>query len=292
MASLTKLTPRLEWLLSEEIRPFVLARKESRVSEPGGNFSLDWFPQDPLFMNPLRVDDVYFSNALLNMEARAFQHNGMGMPRWVFFDCAIMPGFISGFAHRTETLPEPIIKHVGPENLLGEWTPISMFIVIPTMVKGEWVAHNLSSVNSLIPRDERFYGLGFLSKAFGLAYANIDICCGMTQWGSPALKLHSHYGFIELLTAYTPAHTYASTLTYRLKVNPAEWVRFFTKEESDEFIEKYEKTGLKIHPGHVESQLQVQRRIEQGEGPFYLNAAQVRVQKTSQELDLYQIKQK
>ncbi|MEZ4873543.1 MAG: hypothetical protein R2827_15140 [Bdellovibrionales bacterium] len=74
----------------------------------------------------------------------------------------------------------------------------------------------MSSINALVPKEDRLYGLGFLSKAFGLAYANIRTCCGMTQWNSPAIRLHSHYGVLEVLTAFTPAHTHAHTLTYRL----------------------------------------------------------------------------
>ena len=182
-------------------------------------------------MDPLRMGDIYFSNALLNMESKAFETSSMPMPRWVFYDCAVMPGFISGFARRTETLPASIRNFLGEQNLHGEWTPVSMFIVIPTMVENEWVAHNLSSINALIPKEDRLYGLGFLSKAFGLAYANIEVCCGVTQWNSHALRLHSHYGIVEILTAYTPAHTYPNSLTYRLQVDPSEWVRFFSGEE-------------------------------------------------------------
>ena len=46
-----------------------------------------------------------------------------------------------------------------------EWTPLSLFITIPSMgPDGEWVAHNLCSANCLLPKEDRFYGLGFLSK--------------------------------------------------------------------------------------------------------------------------------
>lgn len=285
--SLTKLDSRLEWLGSEDIRPFVLLRGDSRVSHPGKYFDLHWFPQEPLLVDPLKMGDIHFSNALLHMEAKAFEASGMAMPRWVFFDCAVMPGLISGFAQRTSTLPRSIKNYLGQEILQSEWTPLSLFIVIPTMNKNEWVAHNLTSMNALIPKSDRHYGLGFLSKAFGLAYANVQICCGMTQWGSPALKLHSHYGVIEVLTAYTPAHTYANTITYRLKVDPSEWVRFFTGEISPIFEETYEPAGFMLDPHSEESQIAFQNKIEQGMGPFFLNATEIRQKDMDQEFTVY-----
>ena len=52
-----------------------------------------------------------------------------------------------------------------------------------------------------------------------MSYANIETC-GMTQW----FFLRSDFILImdfEVLTAYTPAHSYPERLAYRLNVNPA-----------------------------------------------------------------------
>ncbi|MCB0413706.1 MAG: hypothetical protein KDD50_05200 [Bdellovibrionales bacterium] len=290
MSSLLKLSPKLGWLAQDDIRPFVLARNECRVTDPGQLFSLDWFVNDFFYMDPLVIEDVYFANALLNMEHKAFASNDMPMPRWVFYDCAIMPGFVAGFAQRTERLAPSIRKILGEENLLGEWTPISMFITIPTMKSHEWMAHNLSSVNALIPKEDRFYGLGFLSKAFGLSYANIEWCCGVTQWTSPAMRLHTYYGFFEVLTAYTPAHTHATSLTYRLKVNPAEWSRFFTKEASKEFDQRFKPAGFEVDPEDEKSLIAFHKKISHKEGPFYLDAKEIREKKLHEKLTIYNLK--
>lgn len=287
MQELIDLSDRLSWLNSDDIKPYVICRKESRVKNPGKFFNLKWFHNEPLMMDPLKIDDVYFSNALMNMEAKAFQKSDMAMPRWVFYDCSIMPGFISGFAMRTSALKKSVVNVLGQENLLGEWTPISMFIIIPTMVDKEWVAHNLSSINALVPAADRLYGLGFLSKAFGLSWGNIEVACGMTQWTSPAIRLHSHYGFFEVLTAYTPAHSYAKTLTYRLKVSPSHWIRFFTKEESLEFQEQFEPAGFEIDPTDEKSLIDFHRMIERKEGPFYLDSQQVRTNDLKAKIKIY-----
>ena len=277
----------MDWLDGDNIRPYVFVRKDNRVKNPGVYFDSDWFPFEPILLDPLKMDHVHFANHILNMESRAFQTSKMAMSRWVFYDCAIMPGFVAGFVHRTSTLPRCIQKALG-DQLEVEWTPISLFIVIPAMARREWIAHNLCSVNILLEKEERYYGLGFLTKAFGLWYTNISVCCGITQWTSPAMKLHAHYGEMEVLTAYTPAHSYPQTLTYRLNVNTHYWGRFFTGQPSDEFEKNYQRqVGFVVEPQLKSSLIELQRRIERGEGPFFLRPSDVRCWSLGQVLPVY-----
>ena len=42
---------------------------------------------------------------------------------------------------------------------------------------------------------------------------------GATQWLSNALYVHTRFGSLDLVTAYTPAHSVAETLTYAFDVN-------------------------------------------------------------------------
>ena len=227
--------PRLEWLKNPDIRPYVYVREENRISKPGSAFELDWFAgKEPVYINPMRMDEVSFGNQILQIEAQAFGAKGMEMPRWVFFDCGVTPGFVAGFAIRTKALAPEVRENLGLDDT-HEWTPLSLFIIIPTMGEGEWVAHNLCSVNALLPKEQRMYGLGFLSKAFGLWYANVETCVGFTQWGNAAIKLHSYYGPFQILTAFTPLHSYPRTLTYRLETNPNMWPHFLTKSKIMEF---------------------------------------------------------
>ncbi len=277
---------RLEWLNSEDIRPYVFVREDMRVQEPGSKFDLDWFPQSPLWFNPLKVDEVSYANQILNMEQRAFKESGMAMPRWVFYDCAIMPGFVAGFAHKTATLPLEMQIALGGKSD-REWTPISLFIIIPTMRPGEWFAHNLCSINSLVSKESRLYGLGFLTKCFGLWHANIETCCGATQWGSPALKLHSQYGAIEVITSFTPTHDYSHTLTYRLQVDPEYWKGFFLKKQTGEFDSQFSDSGFQVSPKDEASIKELQAKIEVKEGPFYLSAAEISNKAIGETLKLY-----
>jgi hypothetical protein len=278
--------PKLNWLAGTDLRPYVYVRPENRITDPGKKFSLKWFPMEPLVKNPLQMDEVDFADQIIRLETRAFQASNMPMPRWVFYDCAIMPGFVAGFAlHRSKATKEML--DILQPSAGSEWLPISLFICIPAMAAKEWVAHNLCSLNSLIPSHQSIYGLGFLTKAFGLWYANVEVLCGITQWASPAVRLHTHYGDFEVLTAYTPVHSYARTLTYRMVTDVKEWKRFFTHEQAADFNEKYEEAGYSVDPKDDETLKAFQRRLEAGGTRYYLNATQIRTQALDAVLTVY-----
>ncbi len=137
---------------------------------------------------------MHFANHILNLEAKAFAKSQMPMDRCFFYDCAIIPGFVAGFAATRSSLSKEFLDVLEPESE-GEWIPIPLFIIIPSMKTDEWVSHILFSANSLVAKEERNWGLGILSETFGLWYANIKNHCGISQWKSPAMKLHAHFGF-------------------------------------------------------------------------------------------------
>lgn len=286
MLSELKQNPKLNWLDGETIRPYVFVRPENRIPLPGGLFELDWFPFETLYKNPLQMKESHFADTILNLESACFAKSGMQMPRWVFYDCAIIPGFVAGFAlHRSKASKE-IIDILKPADDC-EWIPISLFIIIPSMAPREWVAHNLCSINSIVSDSSKLYGVGFLTKAFGLWYANVEICCGITQWNSPAVRLHTHYGDFEVLTAYTPVHSYARTLTYRLKVDTAEWKRFFTAKPSPDFARRYEYAGFDVHRDDEASLKSFQFKLEDPKENYFLDATEIRTQPINSPLKVY-----
>ncbi len=271
---------KLDWMKNPDIRPYVFVRPENRIENPGEFHSqVKWFGKHQVvYKNPLNMDEVKFADRILQLESKAFSGSNMAMPRWVFYDCAIVPGFVAGFAAKKSALPKMVLEAL--EVNLSEdeiWVPLSLFIIIPTMSqKGEWVAHNLCSVNSLLKKEDQFHGIGFISKAFGLWYANVRTCCGMTQWTSPSVKLHANYGEFEVLTSFTPVHTYARTLTYRLKVIPEQWDSFLSKTDRHKTKQKLEYAGFDVDPEDEASLIRFQRRLEKGEGPFYLNSQETK----------------
>ncbi len=284
-------TQKAPWLKSPHIRPYVFVRPENQIHKYGTRHRIDWFQNPIIIKNPLHLDELEFAEQIYYLEGNAFGPANMAMPRWVFYDCAVMPGLCTGFAYRTSELPKSF-REIMRFSDSCEWTPISLFIIIPTLHRGEWVAHNLCSINSLLKdKKDHLYALGFLSKAFGLWYANAEQCSGMTQWGSPALKLHTHYGHLEMIGSYAPVHSHAKTVTYRTQVSSDSWEKFFTRDMDLSFLEKYGPTGETIDPRVESSMIHLQKKIEQGEGPFFLSAAEIS-QKTLQEpLNIFKSKQ-
>lgn len=283
------LSENIPWWNSENIRPYVFVRNENHISQPGKKHRLNWFDKEPIYKDPLDLAELPFAEYIYHIENTAFGPSAMPMPRWVFYDCAVMPGFVCGFAYKKDKLPEAL-KAVLPNLAPIDWVPLSLFIIIPTMHKGEWVAHNLCSLNSFLEKKDQFYGLGFLSKAFGLWYANVEMCSGMTQWGSPALKLHSHFGHLEIIGAYAPVHSHSKTITYRALVDTNNWELFFSKEPDLVFLERYEKTELIIDPQNEKSMIDLQTKIQNKEGPFYLSASEVYQNNLKTALNIYRPK--
>lgn len=290
LASINPLLLKSDWMHTGDIRPYVFVRPENKIESPGSRHHLDWFQFEPIYKNPLDLKELPFAEAIYQIEWKSFGKQDLAIPRWVFYDCAAMPGFIAGFAGRTAKLPDQLLKELNYSKD-NEWCPLSLFIIIPTMHKNEWVAYDLCSVNSILPKEKQYYGLGFLTKAFALWYANVHQCSGMTQWGSPSLKLHSHYGHLEVIGAYAPLHTHAKTMTYRCEVNTDCWEKFFTREPDLAFLENYRPTSYSVDPGNEKAMIDIQNKIQNNEGPFYLSASEIAQKGIKDSLTLYQRKQ-
>lgn len=308
----THVLSKASWLANADIRPYVFVRPENQIHLPGSLHRLNWFSNKPVIKNPLNVNEIAFADRIYSLEERAFGPSNMAMPRWVFYDCGVMPGFVAGFCIRPSSMSPELRKVLDPKNFAAtaspvkkssvltevqsldemDWVPLSLFIIIPTMHKGEWVAHNLCTANSLLPKEHQLYGLGFLSKAFGLWYANVEQCSGMTQWGSPAIKLHSHFGHMEVIGSYAPVHSHAKTITYRCQVNTKCWEQFFTREPDLAFLEKFAPRNFTIDPKDEKSMLDLQSKIERGEGAFYLSAGEIAAQNLDMPLTIYSEKGK
>ena len=61
-------------------------------------------------------------------------------------------------------------------------------------------------------------GLASVTKALALKTFRAAEQIGATQWDSEALFIHTRFGPLDLVTAWTPAHSEPPTLTYRFDV--------------------------------------------------------------------------
>jgi hypothetical protein len=280
------------WMSDPDICPYVILHQSNRTALKGARHGdFDWFQTAPLLKDPLKTQDFDFVNGARLLDHAAFGSAGLEMPKWVYYDCAILPGLIAGFAMKAARLEAdfgPTVMEKLGVKAGTEWVPISLFIIIPTMEPGHWMAHNLCSINELVVPAKKLKGLGFLSKAFGLWYADVEYLFGVTQWLRPAVKLHTNFGYLSLVTAHTPLHTYSHSLTYRMKVDSSHWQGFFDRTAPQgAFESEFEPTGLWVKPRLEESLRDVQLRIERGEGPFFLSGREILATQVGERLQLY-----
>ncbi|MBL8602344.1 MAG: hypothetical protein JNK72_10520 [Myxococcales bacterium] len=208
MPKKVKLAPAFEEAL-KFCRPYVVAPKDHLRFldlkplgvEVTGNLQID----------PTRLDSQRFLTWIERLDAQTFGPQAMAMPRWVFYDCAEWPSALFGLAARPEDLSLSLRERfeVAPRDKV--WVPLSLHVAIPTVKPGEFFEHNVGSLGS----EAGLKGLGTFTKALGVRLLKAQSLVGAAQWGSRALGMHQRFGPLELLTVFTPAHSYPRSLTYR-----------------------------------------------------------------------------
>jgi len=201
-----------------EMTPFL-------VATPGHRDLLERCPlglqiPDENIIDPTSTKSERFLLLLQTLDRLTFGPEGMPMPRWVFYDCAEIPGAIFGFAKRPEELSPSVRNELGLYPGETGLVPFSMYIAIPIRPPDIWFGHNLASLNPTFPA-MGLRGLASITKALGLVAFRSTQQIGATQWDSDALHIHTRFGPLDLLTAWTPAHLESATLTYRLHVTDA-----------------------------------------------------------------------
>jgi hypothetical protein len=168
-------------------------------------------------VDPMRASSATFLDLLQRLDGLTFGPEGMPMDKWVFYDCAELPGFIWGFATVAKDLTPHEREVFGvPAGYEGP-VPFSMYIAIPMHEPGAWFGHNLASLNRTFP-DRHLHHLGSITKAVALKAFKVERFVGATQWTSKALFIHARFGPLDLQTAWTPAHSINETLTYAFTV--------------------------------------------------------------------------
>lgn len=160
--------------------------------------------------NPLVLSSRNFIESLMRLDQLSFGPGGMGMPKWVLFDCALIPGFIIGFGTEAQNLSQADRLILGCKD--NDFVPLSMYIAIPNATTDSWFGHNLSSLNHIL--EHELTGLGLLTKYYALGVMGIEKLIGATQWDSNALGLHLKLSPMKLLASYVPIHTHENTLCY------------------------------------------------------------------------------
>lgn len=259
------------------------------VTYPGNHSAVDLSPYgltiDPeRVYDPTRLRSREVIDGLHRLDAFSFGGQEMLMPRWVLFDCGEFPGIVFGFGRKASELGDELRRAydvIGPSHN-DTFVPLSMWVAIRCAEDGAWFGHNLSSSN-YVAQTEPLSGLGTITKAFGVRLAKIVKQYGATQWSSTSINLHLALGEMNLLNAYTPAHTHVETFTYRIDVDPKRvaaplmpgWRR--PTEGGDRFVDSDNPGAIKaLHEEMEQGTKLVLHRVEQRPGNaqrLWMNAA-------------------
>ncbi len=209
--------------LIEELVPYVVATPANQVGLDLCPFGLQLSPDQ--IIDPLRTSSGFFLDLLHRLDGLTFGPEGMPMPKWVFYDCAELPGAIFGLARPAATLwPAARSLFSIPADYDG-LVPLSMYVAIPMANRGVWFGHNLASLAPVLRAEGLtgidLRGLGSITKGLAVRCFRMQWFWGATQWLSKALFIHSKFGPLQLATAWTPAHSELQTLTYGFDVNEA-----------------------------------------------------------------------
>lgn len=216
---------------------------------------------DENLIDPTATASERFLLLLQTLDRLTFGPEGMPMPRWVFYDCAEIPGAIFGFAKRAEDLSLSVRDALGLYPEETGLVPFSMYIAIPIHPPEIWFGHNLASLNPTFPA-LGLRGLASITKALGLVAFRSTQQIGATQWDSDALHIHTRFGPLDLLTAWTPAHLESATLTYRLHVTD-QAVRHALGDPDAHM--PYPEPHFEIEADDFGEMQELQARIEDGE---------------------------
>ncbi len=216
---------------------------------------------ESLRVDPTRLASERFITWIERLDAQTFGPQAMAMPRWVFYDCSEWPSALFGLAARPSAISPRLREVFGVAPADRLWVPITLHVAIPTVRTGEFFEHNVGSLG----REVGIRGLGTYTKALGCRVLRAKTLVGAAQWTGKALGMHLQFGPLELLTAFTPAHSYPRTLTYRHSTD-LETLTRVVRGNAPPVPEATSK--IKIDDGRLKT---LQRRIERGHSRFFLS---------------------
>jgi len=243
------------------------------VATPGAFRAIDPAPfglATRWHIDPLVMKNGAFFRLLQRLDQLTFGPAGMPMERWVFYEGAELPGAIYGLALEASALnaAERATLEV-PPSYTGP-VPFAMYIAIPMRTavgprravcagRRTFFGHNLASLNRVFP-ERRLGHLGSITKALALAAFRVERQVGATQWASSALFIHTKFGPLELLTAWTPAHSISMTLTYAfdvtdrsLRAAAGDPSVVLARPEPDRFLVADDEVGMQALQAEIEA---------------------------------------
>ena len=252
---LTGWTPQYRHIV-ETCEPFVISYTENWPHLDLAPFGVSISESHRFTATRLASRDVI--NGLHHLDAVTFGDQNMLMPRWVLFDCGEFPGIVFGFGRKARDLPSYTRTVYEVTHRDDAFVPLSMWVAIPCAEPHAWFGHNLSSANLILKGNDALPGLALLTKALGVKITRCKKQYGATQWSSPSIGLHLKLGDMEVLSAYTPAHTHPETLAYCIDVDDATLAGNFQgatprAPQGQRFLAAHDTAGIRALHDEIEA---------------------------------------
>jgi hypothetical protein len=145
--------------------------------------------------DPLHRGSAPFLHRIEDIDRAEFGAAGMIIPRWALYDCAELPGLITGLGHQDEQ----------------GFCPLSMMIAIPMMGHRRWLIYGMACPTT---------HLRFATMALGLGLVRAGEINFTTQWASPELSVVAHFAPLELRAARFLIHDIPQSCMLRFTVDP------------------------------------------------------------------------
>jgi hypothetical protein len=201
----------------EACAPYVIARRH--VAERLRLAPLGVAIEPRHRFDPTHMASGPFIALVKRLDRLCYSPSAMGMPDWVMYDCAMIPGAIVGLGTPADAL-EPWVRRAleVPAGYLG-LVPMSILITLPTPALPSWLIYSLCSVNQMAAGAAP-EGLWRFTLALGAEVFEMRDAVCTTRWRSPHLGLYAGLGPLDVITAWTPSHDIRATATFRVPAGP------------------------------------------------------------------------
>jgi hypothetical protein len=206
--------------------------------------------------DPQRLEHAPFLDLVQRLDERAYAPEGMLMPRWVFYDCTAAPGALVGFAQRAEDV-DPRVRALleVPAGYTG-LVPIAAYFVIPMLQPGAWQCVGLVTAERLCAGSVPT-GAARLAACFALKSVGATQLWASVQWRAEELTHHARFAPLDVLSAWTPAHTLAATLVFKVDLDDE-------RIESALLSEPPPPAAGGVDPDEKDALITLQRQVEAG----------------------------
>jgi len=258
--------------------PWIVCRSSARAGLELSPLGVDVAPEH--VFDPQRVVDGPFLHLVQTLDRMTYGPVGLEMPSWVFYDCAVVPGALFGFARRASELAPWVRTSLALPAGHDGLVPLSIIAAIPMAHRRAELVYTLCSLNQVAPGAAPD-GLWRLTLALGTAALGVETMVATTQWRSAQLALYAGLGPLRLQTAWTPAHDIPETATFTVTTDAAARARLLAAE-----LPAQGAATRYLDPDDPAQMIALQAEIEAGTPAWVIGPPEVRGARTRVPLHL------